>query len=137
MSTPERREAQRFESMAAEAMRHEILPVWLFIDDAKEDVLSLITDMSVTGLSMILPKDTQLKHKMLELKIFSSEPDEIESLTISAEQRWVDENYAIDHKKVGFKFNEPKPELISVINRILDWLSQEEEHYLQCVIKKN
>jgi len=105
MSTKqERRKKPRVEHFLTSGEKECIKPVWFFSDEDESLTLSLIINSSDTGAAILLPKAAFVASKRLRLNTLYADQGKPVSLNQTADIKWADHAYSIDHVLLGIEF---------------------------------
>ena len=97
-----------------------LLTAWLF---GKVNTGCVLVDISCEGGAALIPKKQKNPVGSFDLVIMSPDNQDEAVTVISAEKRWLINNYSRTHKKIGFKFDnldQVKSTDIQLINKLID-----------------
>ena len=115
------------------------------VDDNVEH--GLVVDMSETGAGLLIPKNTPLFKDLdpdqavssfgcLRLNIFHPDDSLENSLDISTNIAWLDQEYSKKNLKLGVHFADMDVDQSRYVARLIDWIKQKENYFLHCELER-
>ncbi len=115
------------------------------VDDSVEH--GLVVDMSETGAGLLIPKNTPLFKDLdpdqsvnsfgcLRLNIFHPDDSLEDSLDISTNIAWLDQEYSKKNLKLGVNFADMDVDQSRYVARLIDWIREKENYFLHCELEK-
>lgn len=119
MATQEERRAKpRVEHFQVNDKDNGIKPVWFFAEDDDSVILSLILNISENGAAILLPKSAFVSAKTLRINSLYADQDHKFTLNKTADIKWADHAYSIDHVLLGLEFSDFE-DACAVINQLV------------------
>ena len=108
---------------------------------------SLVINISETGASLLVPKDTPLfkdvnpeqsasLYGCIHLYIFHPDYSLEEGLNIKADIAWLDHEYSKERLKLGVQFAEIDEVKSSYVGEFIDWIKKKDNYFLHCELEK-
>ena len=128
MIANERRRHRRTEHFMFKNKGKGFIPVWMH-SDQEDTLLSLMVDISARGCSLLVSKQIPELQGELNLNVYSTDKGLQERLTLRAEQRWCDDTYSIEHKRIGLEFTHLTVGTQAQIDRLVQAFAEDAKPY--------
>jgi hypothetical protein len=111
----------------------DLFSAWLF---GKINVNCILSDISRTGCSVLIPKNQSAPSGKFNLLIMSPENSERLHTVLNAEQCWQDNKYSSTHKKIGIKFQNIAQDQLLEINLLTHHFKLSGNTNIKCCLIK-